>query len=99
LKVLFLGGTGNISTACVDLALEQGHDVTVLNRGRSASRVRGPVTVVAGERDDGARLAEVARATRFDAVVDFLAFRPEQVETALAAFAGRPGPYVVISST
>jgi nucleoside-diphosphate-sugar epimerase len=99
MKLLFLGGTGNISTACVDLAVEQGHDVTVLNRGRSASRLRGPVHVVAGDRDDGPLLRGLAEATRFDAVVDFLAFRPEQVETAIDAFHRRIGQYVLISST
>ena len=99
MKLLFLGGTGNISTACVDLAVEQGHDVTVLNRGRSASRLRGPVHVAVGDRDDGAVLRRIAEATRFDAVVDFLAFRPEQVEAAIDAFTGRIGQYMFISST
>jgi nucleoside-diphosphate-sugar epimerase len=99
MRLLFLGGTGNISTACVERAVEAGHDVTVLNRGRSASRVRGRVHVVTGDRDDGPRLREVAEGTRFDAVVDFLAFRPEQVEIAIEAFGGRVGQYVFISST
>jgi nucleoside-diphosphate-sugar epimerase len=96
---LFLGGTGNISTACVERAVEAGHDVTVLNRGRSASRVRSPVHVVTGDRDDGLFLRQVAEEARFDAVVDFIAFRPEQVELAIEAFGGRVGQYVFISST
>jgi nucleoside-diphosphate-sugar epimerase len=96
---LFLGGTGNISTACVDRAVEDGHEVTVLNRGRSASRVRSRVDVVTGDRGDGSFLRQVAGAARFDAVVDFIAFRPEQVEVAIEAFAGRVGQYVFISST
>jgi nucleoside-diphosphate-sugar epimerase len=99
MKVLFLGGTGNISTACVSLAVERGHEVTVLNRGRTASRVRGPVRVAVGERDDPARLRALAEETRFDAVVDFLAFRPEQVDAAVGAFAGRAGQYVFIGTT
>jgi len=98
-KLLFLGGTGNISTACVARAVEVGHDVTVLNRGRTASRVRAAVQVVAGDRDDGAFLRQVAEKTCFDAVVDFIAFRPEQVEAAIEAFSGRTGQYVFISST
>jgi nucleoside-diphosphate-sugar epimerase len=98
-KVLFLGGTGNISTACVARAVEVGHDVTVLNRGRTASRVRAAVQVVAGDRDDGPFLRQVAEKARFDAVVDFVAFRPEQVEAAIEAFSGRTGQYVFISST
>ena len=98
MKLLFLGGTGNISTACVDLAVERGHDVTILNRGRSPSRLRGPVQVVVGDRDDGGLLRRVAEATRFDGVVDFLGYRPEQVETAIGAFAGRIGQYLFIST-
>ena len=99
MKLLFLGGTGNISTACVELAVEQGHDVTVLNRGRSPSRIQGSVRVAVGDRDDGAVLRGIAETTRFDAVVDFLAFRPDQVATAIDAFTGRIGQYVFISST
>ena len=98
MKLLFLGGTGNISTACVARAVEVGHDVTVLNRGRTPSRVRAAVHVVAGDRDDGALLRQVAEKARFDAVVDFVAFRPEQVEAAIEAFSGRTGQYVFISS-
>jgi nucleoside-diphosphate-sugar epimerase len=96
---LFLGGTGNISTACVERAVEAGHDVTVLNRGRSPSRFRGRVHVVTGERDDGPLLRQVAERARLDAVVDFLAFRPEQIEIAIEAFGGRVGQYVFVSST
>ena len=98
MKLLFLGGTGNISTACVELALERGHDVTVLNRGRSASRLARPVQVLVGDRSNPAALRGAAR-TRYDAVVDFLGYRPEQVEMAVEAFAGRTGQYVFISTT
>jgi nucleoside-diphosphate-sugar epimerase len=98
-KLLFLGGTGNISTACVERAVEEGHHVTVLNRGRSPSRLGSRVDVVTGDRGDGAFLRQVAEAARFDAVVDFIAFRPDQVEVAIEAFAGRVGQYVFISST
>jgi nucleoside-diphosphate-sugar epimerase len=98
-KVLFLGGTGNISTECVRLALERGHDVTVLNRGRTPSRVEGPVKSLAGDRNDVASLRRAAEGERFDAVVDFLGYRPEQVDAAIEAFSGRVGQYVFIGTT
>ena len=98
MKLLFLGGTGNISTACVELAVERGHDVTILNRGLSPSRLRGPVRAVVGERDDGGQLRRLAEGTRFDAVVDFLCYRPEQAEAAIEAFAGRTAQYVFIGT-
>src|SRR6266446_10757908 len=95
----FLGGTGNISTACVELAVSRGHDVTVLNRGRTLSRLPPSVHAINGERDDPAALRRAAETTRFEAVVDFLGYRPEQVETAIDAFGGRVGQYLFISTT
>ena len=32
MKILFIGGTGYISTACTELAVARGFDVTLLNR-------------------------------------------------------------------
>jgi nucleoside-diphosphate-sugar epimerase len=72
-KVLFMGGTGNISTACVELCLERGFEVTLLNRGRRASAFAARVGTILGERDEPTALEE-AGAGRFDAVVDFLAY-------------------------
>jgi nucleoside-diphosphate-sugar epimerase len=95
-KVLFLGGTGNISAACVERCVALGHEVTVLTRGRRDLPER--VASVVGDRDDAALLHRIARDTRYDAVVDFLAYRPDQVETAIDALAGRVGQYVFISS-
>jgi nucleoside-diphosphate-sugar epimerase len=97
-RLLFLGGTGNISTACVERALEGGHDVAVLNRGRRASRLGGSVRMLVGDRDDLGSLRSAAESARYDAVVDFLGYRPDQVEKAIEAFAGRVGQYVFISS-
>jgi nucleoside-diphosphate-sugar epimerase len=95
---LFLGGTGNISSACVERALACGHEVAILTRGRRSSGLAARVHGISGEREDTAFLQRVAEAGSYDAVVDFLAFRPEQVEAAIEAFAGRVGQYVFISS-
>ena len=38
LRVLFLGGTGIISSACSWLAVERGLDLFVLNRGETTDR-------------------------------------------------------------
>lgn len=97
MKVLFIGGTGNISSACVELSRERGHEVTVLTRGQRAFPFGPRVRALAGDRDDPALLRRAA-ALGFDAVVDFVAYAPAQVEAAVAAFAGRVGQYVFISS-
>ncbi|HSD29444.1 MAG TPA: SDR family oxidoreductase [Vicinamibacteria bacterium] len=98
MRVLFLGGTGNISTACVERALEEGHEVTLLTRGQRPSGFAASVQAVVGDREDVALLRTTASTTRPDAVVDFLAFRPDQVQAAITAFAGAVGHYVFISS-
>jgi nucleoside-diphosphate-sugar epimerase len=97
-KLLFVGGTGNISTACVETVLDGGHEVTLLNRGRRPSPFGGRARVRVGDRDDPAVLRAAADEVRPDAVVDFVAFRPEQVDAAIEAFSGRVGQYVFISS-
>jgi nucleoside-diphosphate-sugar epimerase len=94
-RVLFLGGTGNISRACVDEALGRGHDVGILTRGQRP--LAAGCETLAGDRDDPATLQRAA-AARWDAVVDFLAYRPAQVDAAVAAFGGRTSQYLLIST-
>jgi nucleoside-diphosphate-sugar epimerase len=98
MRVLFLGGTGNISTSCVEACLGRGFSVTVLNRGQRRSPFGDRVATIRGERDDPAALAAAA-AGRFDVVVDFLAYRPEQVDAMVTALRGHVGQYVFISSS
>jgi nucleoside-diphosphate-sugar epimerase len=99
LSVLFLGGTGIISSEGVRRALAVGHEVTVLNRGRTSSRPlpEGVRTLTADVRDP-ASVREALGDERFDAVIEFAAFTPEHVQQDIDLFAGRTGQYVFISS-
>ena len=97
MKLLFIGGTGIISSGCVAVALERGLDVTVLNRGRRGSVPDGCRHLQADIREsDQARQA--LDGLDFDAVVDFVAFEPAHVATDLDLFRGRCGQLVFISS-
>ena len=97
MKVLFVGGTGLISSACTRLALERGLDLFHLNRGRDPDRAGGAAPLVADVRDEAA--AERALGShRFDVVVDWIAFTPEDVERDLRLFRERADQYVFISS-
>ncbi|MET0433354.1 MAG: SDR family oxidoreductase [Cellulomonas sp.] len=98
-RLLVIGGTGVISSAVTRLAVERGLDVTVLNRGSSATRPvpEGAEVVQADVRDpESVRAALGSR--EFDSVVDWVAFTPEHVQTDVDLFAGRTGQYVFISS-
>jgi nucleoside-diphosphate-sugar epimerase len=98
MKVLFIGGTGVISSACSQLAVERGIELYLLNRGQTGRPVPEGARVLHGDiREKGS--AEAALGTRtFDAVVDWVAFTPEHVERDLALFRGRTQQYVLISS-
>jgi nucleoside-diphosphate-sugar epimerase len=99
LKVLFIGGSGQISSACSQRAVERGIDLYVLNRGRTSIR---PLPAEARRLEGDIRDPSCARAAigehEFDAVVDFVAFTPEHVQADIDLFAGRTGQFVFISS-
>jgi nucleoside-diphosphate-sugar epimerase len=99
LSVLFIGGTGIISAEGVRRSLVLGHDVTVLNRGRTSIRPlpEGVRTLTADVRD-AASMRDALGDERFDVVVEFAAFTPEHVQQDVDLFAGRTGQYVFISS-
>jgi nucleoside-diphosphate-sugar epimerase len=99
LRILFLGGTGVISAACVRLALQRGHDVTVLNRGRTGSRpLPAEVETLTADLRDQAAVDAALGGREFDVVTQFLAFTPDQVDADISRYAGRTGQYVFISS-
>lgn len=98
LSVLFIGGTGTISTACARLALERGLDVTLLTRGTSDRAVPDGARVVRGDIREPASVRAALGDREFDAVVDWVAFTPEHVRADVELFAGRTAQYVFISS-
>ena len=98
MKALFIGGTGNISSACVELALSRGIEVTLLNRGTSGRPVPNGAQVLHGDIRDPQAVQAALGSRSFDVVADFVAFTPEHIETDLELFRGRTGQYIFISS-
>src|SRR5580698_8235872 len=99
LRVLFIGGSGVISSACSRVAVESGVELFVLNRGRSTTRPlpRG-VTMLHADTREPCAVREVIKDLDFDSVVNWVAFTAEQVQTDIDLFSGRTGQYVFISS-
>lgn len=98
MRVLFIGGTGNISGACTDEALRKGFEVFHLNRGTRPEKEKPGVTVLKADIHDSEAVRSALAGRRFDSVVQFLAFRPEQVEADMELFGGIADQYVLISS-
>jgi nucleoside-diphosphate-sugar epimerase len=98
MRALFIGGTGNVSSACSRLALEQGIDLSLLTRGIGRERVAAGAHTIRGDVRDFVAVSKALAGGVWDVVVDFVAYLPEHVETDLELFRGRVGQYVFISS-
>jgi len=98
MRVLFIGGTGNLSMAATRLAAERGLELSILTRGSKAAELPGGVRSIVGDASDAELLGRLAASERFDAVVNWIAFTPEDVARDAAAFQDRVGQYVFISS-
>ena len=97
MKVLFIGGTGNISVSVSKLTLERGFDLYLLNRGRLKVTIPGAKTITA----DITQQAQVEAALRdheFDVVVNWIAFTEQDVQRDIELFNRRCGQYIFISS-
>jgi nucleoside-diphosphate-sugar epimerase len=97
MKVLFIGGTGFISTAVSRQAIEKGFDLYLLNRGVRHENPHGSHSLTADiNNPEEARAA--LRDTQFDVVVDWIAYTPDDIERDLELFKGRVKQYIFISS-
>ena len=97
MKVLFIGGTGFISTSVSRLAVAKGIDLYHLNRGLRSPEIPDVKRITADVyKPDEVRAA--LRDQHFDVVVDWIAYAPADIERDLGLFRGRTGQYIFISS-
>lgn len=100
MKVLYIGGTGTISSSCVAESVRQGQDVHVLNRGRTSARRPLPdgVTTVTADVQDLDSMRAAVGGAGYDSVVNFLSYGAKDAAAMVELFADRTGQYVHISS-
>ena len=97
MRILFIGGTGNISAAVSRLVVSRGHELHLLNRGKRGVAIPGAKAITA----DINRPEEIAARVKgqpWDVVVNWIAFRLQDVERDIALFQGRTRQYIFISS-
>lgn len=99
MKILFIGGTGTISSSVTALAVEIGMELHLLNRGNNNESVPQGVNVIKGDIRDTESVKRALQDEKFDAVVDWIAYTPEHVESDINLFSGRTRQYIFISST
>lgn len=99
MKVLFIGGSGNISSACTEEALAAGHDVFHFNRGISDDYTFGNnVVTITGDINISSDRMKLEEYAPFDVVANFICFTPDQIKSDIDFFKGKTGQYIFISS-
>lgn len=99
MKILLIGGTGTISGAIAKLLAQRGDDLTLLNRGNRAEDVPAGAKVICCDINNEALVAEKLSGECFDAVCQFVGYKPEHVQRDYRLFAGKTKQYIFISST
>ncbi|MFO8009107.1 MAG: NAD-dependent epimerase/dehydratase family protein, partial [Candidatus Brocadiia bacterium] len=95
MRVLFIGGTGLISSACSALAVARGVDLILLNRGETQKReVPQGAEVIHADARDAEAVAEAIGDRQFDVVVNWIAFTPDHVEQDIELFGDRVRQYM-----
>lgn len=100
MRVLFLGGTGIISSACSELAISKGLELYLLNRGTSQNirPVNSNATVLKADLRNKQDVLTAIGDLTFDVVVDWLSFNSEQLAQSIDIFENRTQQYIFISS-
>lgn len=99
MNILFIGGTGIISSACSELAVLHGMNVFHLNRGTShIIRPAHGVTHICADIRNAEQTKQAIASYSFDVVIDFISFIPQHIEQNIQLFTGKTSQYIFISS-
>lgn len=98
MKILFIGGTGVISSSCSELCVERGYELYLLNRGTSFRKPPYKANVLTADINDINSVRNVIANHQFDSVVDWIAFNENDVKRHYELFKGKTKQYIFISS-
>ena len=98
MHVLFIRGTGLISTAISRQLLQAGHEVTLFNRGKSENRLPEGAQEMHGDRKNYDEFERQFDGKHFDVAVDMVAFSPDDSSSAIRALRGKVGQLIHCST-
>src|SRR6476646_241602 len=96
MKILFLGGTGNISTECAALLHKNGNEIAILSRG--SAKAPSEYRMLKADRKNPTAMREALAEDQYDVVINFLGFELSDVQNDFAIFSDRTRQYIFISS-
>ncbi len=97
MRVLYIGGTGEISYDCIHESVKLGHEVSVFNRGNRNDGLPRQIKLIRGDLHDDTTYSKLAE-NYFDVICQFRLFSPREIRRDIELFAGKCGQYVFISS-
>ena len=99
MRILIIGGTGNISTAITRTLAEKGNEVILYNIGDRDEKFEGNVRTMVGDRTKPAQFEkQMAEIKKPDCVIDMICYHPAEAESMVRAFRGRTGHLVFCST-
>ena len=98
MKILFIGGTGTISRGVSKLLLKGEDELYILNRGNNNNSLPKGATFLIADISNENNVKELLKDYSFDVVVDWIAYRKEDVEIDQSLFKGKTKQFVFISS-
>jgi nucleoside-diphosphate-sugar epimerase len=98
MRSLIIGGTRNLGPSIVQALLQEGHEITVFNRGQTPDDLPVQIERLRGDRGDLQQLEAALRGRSFDVVIDTTLYTGAEAETAVNVFRDRVGRYIFIST-
>lgn len=96
MRILIIGGTSFVGRAITEAAVAAGHEVTLFNRGQTASDEFRDVERLTGDRNND--LSALGGDRSWDATIDVCAYVPRHVRDLLELLDERAGHYTFIST-
>ncbi|MBI1937193.1 MAG: SDR family oxidoreductase [Ignavibacteriales bacterium] len=98
MKILFIGGTGIISSSCSQLCIEKGYELYLLNRGKNFRTPPAEAKIIQADINDVDSVRAKLAKEKFDAVVNWIAFNKEDVKRDFESFRDKTEQYIFIST-
>lgn len=94
MKVLVIGGTRFVGLRLVRLLAEQGHDITLLNRGKTQADLPSEISRLYADRRNTSEVLQLLQHRDFDVVFDITGYQIRNLEPVVAALSGRIKHYI-----
>lgn len=97
MKILVIGGTRFFGKRFVQLMLEQGHSVTILNRGQTSDDFGNRVTRIIADRTNQKQLQSAIK-SEYDVVVDNILMNTQEADSIVSVLENRTSHYIMTST-